>query len=100
MSLRRLVGGHACVGASESDSPEQKKKISWQETAQQKLLLIAADFVVLTSYARGLETNREASLEAREDIWTEGFHLGERESGNGGGVGQASKARLERGGNF
>ena len=72
MSLRRLVGGHACVGASESDSPEQKKKISWQETAQQKLLLIAADFVVLTSYARGLETNREASLETREDIRTEG----------------------------
>ena len=28
-SLRRSVGGHPCVGASEGDSPEQKKKISW-----------------------------------------------------------------------
>ena len=37
-SLRRSVGGHAREGASESDSPEQKKKISWRERAQQKLL--------------------------------------------------------------
>ena len=47
-SLRRSVGGNARVGASESDSPEQKKKISWQETAQQKLRLSAADFVLVT----------------------------------------------------
>ena len=33
--LGRTIGGHARVGASESDSPEQKKKISWRRTAQQ-----------------------------------------------------------------
>ena len=37
-SLRRSVGEHARVQPSESNNPEQKKKISWKKTAQQKLL--------------------------------------------------------------
>ena len=45
-SLGRTVGGHARVGASESDSPGKKKKTSWRGTAQQKLRLSAADFVI------------------------------------------------------
>ena len=43
-SLGRTVGGDARVGASQSDSPERKKKTSWRGTAQQKLRLSAADF--------------------------------------------------------
>ena len=48
VSLRRSVGGHARVGASKSDSLEQKKNIFWRETAQQKLLLIPTDFILVT----------------------------------------------------
>ena len=47
-SLGRSVGGHARFGAKESDSLEQKRKMSWRETAQQKLRLSAADFVLVT----------------------------------------------------
>ena len=46
-SLGRTVGGHARVGASESDS-SKKKKTSWRGAAQQKLRLSAADFVLVT----------------------------------------------------
>ena len=47
-SLRRTVGGHTRVGVSKSDSPEKKKKTSWHGTAQQKLWLSTADFVLVT----------------------------------------------------
>ena len=47
-SLGRSVGRHARVGESENDSPEQKRKMSWRGTAEQKLLLSAADFVLVT----------------------------------------------------
>ena len=33
VSLSRSVGGHTRVGASKSDSLEQKKEILWRETA-------------------------------------------------------------------
>ena len=48
VTLRWTVGRHARIGASESNAPEQKKKISWRGTAQQKLQLSAANFVLVT----------------------------------------------------
>ena len=47
-SLGRLVGGHVRLGSIESDSPHQKRKMSWRGTAQQKLRLSAADLVFVT----------------------------------------------------
>ena len=47
-SLGRTVGRQARVGVSEGDSPEKEKKTSWRGTAQQKLRLSEADFVLVT----------------------------------------------------
>ena len=47
-SLRRWVGGHARIEASESDSPEQKKKYRGEKRLNKKLLLFTTDFVLVT----------------------------------------------------
>ena len=46
-SVRRSVGGHVRIGASKSDSPEQKKKYRGEKRLNKKLLLLPTDFVLV-----------------------------------------------------
>ena len=63
-SLRWSVGRHTCIGASESDSPEQKKKYRGKKRLNTSFWRHSRE----TSYARGLEANSGASPRMREDI--------------------------------
>ena len=60
-SLRRSVGGHARIGVSDSDSPEQKKKYSGEKRLHKNYCYFRRTSFwcrsLETSYARGLEAN-------------------------------------------